>query len=382
MTTLNNLPLLSLSLVIPRLGAWTADVEVDSDTDVTGAVTLDLEGRVWRGTVVRGAVHLGRWSGRIVGGAGGLLGELPPVALAGTTLRAVLEEALRAAGETIATSAAALDVAVARWHRTRATGDIAVAEVARYAGMSWRVLADGTVWVGAETWATITVRDVDVMGREPVTGCTELAGDAALDLAPGQTVTLDGTAVRIGAVTHRLDGVALRTTVLEEREDVAGGRLMAAFEAVVRRITRRLDYTGCYSATVVQQRASGRLDLRPEDPRRPSCADVPYRTLPGLTVEIPAGSLVSFTYENADPRRPVVVLWEPSTSAGRWTIYGGTHGAARSGHAVRVTIPTGTVEVANPLYPGTPGAPPTIPNAAPISLDGTITEGTDLLRLP
>ena len=157
---------------------------------------------------------------------------------------------------------------------------------------------------------------------------------------------------------------------------------MAAFEAVVRRITRRLDYTGCYSATVVQQRASGRLDLRPEDPRRPSCADVPYRTLPGLTVEIPAGSLVSFTYENADPRRPVVVLWEPSTSAGRWTIYGGTHGAARSGHAVRVTIPTGTVEVANPLYPGTPGAPPTIPNAAPISLDGTITEGTDLLRLP
>lgn len=375
MTTLNAQPLLALSLVIPRLGAWTADVEVDSDTDVTGAVTLDLEGRVWRGTVVRGAVHLGRWSGRIVGGAGGLAGELPPVALAGTTLRAVLEEALRAAGETIATSAAALDVAVARWHRTRATGDIAVAEVARYAGMSWRVLADGTVWVGAETWATQTVSDFDVMSREPVTGCTELAGDTALDLSPGRTVTLDGTAVRIGAVTHRLDGVALRTSVLEEREDVAGGRLMAAFEAVVRRITRRLDYTGVYSATVVQQRASGgTLDIRPIDPRRPSCRDVPYRTLPGLVVEIPAGATVSFTYDDADPRKPIVTLWEPSTLAGKWSVNGGTARAAREGDSVSVTLDTGALIPA--LSPGGP-----LP-AAPTNITGTITSGTGVLRLP
>lgn len=384
MTTLNNLPLLSLSLVIPRLGAWTADVEVDSDTDVTGAVTLDLEGRVWRGTVVRGAVAYGRWSGRIVGGAGGLAGELPPVALAGTTLRAVLEEALRASGETIAPSAAALDVAVARWHRTRATGDIAVAEVARTAGMPWRVLADGTVWVGAETWATITVRDVDVMGREPVTGCTELAGDAALDLAPGRTVTLDGYVVRIGAVTHRLDGVALRTSVLEEREDGAGGRLMAAFEAVVRRITRRLDYTGCYSATVVQQRASGRLDLRPEDPRRPSCADVPYRTLPGLTVLIPAGSLVSFTYENADPRRPVVVLWEPSTVATRWSVNGSTTKAARDGEAVNSSTAMDTWITAVSTLLNTPGVVTGSVGAVtpPPGAIGAVSGGSDVVRIP
>jgi len=346
MTTLNAQPLLALSLVIPRLGAWTADVAVDSDTDVTGAVTLDLEGRIWRGTVVRGAVAFGRWSGRIVGGAGGLQRELPPVAFAGTTHRAVFDETLRAAGETAAAIEADLSAPLNRWHRVRQTGDVTIAEIARATGLSWRVLSAGFVWLGVESWVAVTPRDVDVMSREPITGCYELAGDAALDLEPGTTVTLDGTSVRIGAVTHRLDGVALRTSVLEEREDVAGGRLMAAFEAVVRRITRRLDYSGVYSATVVQQHASGRLDLRPEDPRRPSCADVPYRTLPGLTVEIPAGSLVSFTYENADPRRPVVVLWEPSTEATRWAVNGSSKQLARTDDTTAngklVFGPTGT----------------------------------------
>ena len=376
MTTLNGQPLLALHLVIPRVGAWTADVEVDSDAGPAdgAAAALDLEGRVWRGTVVRGAAPYGRWSGRIVGGAGGLARELPPVALANTTLRAVLEEALRAAGETVAPTADALTAAVARWHRTRAPGSTAVAEVARAAGLPWRVLADGTVWLGAETWAALTVADVDVMGREPVVGCTELAGDAALDILPGRTVTLDGAAVRVGGVTHRLDGVALRTSVLEEREDVAGGRLMAAFEAVVRRITRRLDFSGSYAATVVQQRADGTLDLRPEDPRRPSCTAVPYRTLPGLAVEIPAGSRVCFTYEDADPRRPVVALWEPTTSAGKWTVYGGTHRAAREGHSVSVTLGIGALIPA--LSPGGP-----LP-AAPTDITGTITQGADELLIP
>ena len=407
MTTLNGQPLLALHLVIPRVGAWTADVEVDSDAGPAdgAAATLDLEGRVWRGTVVRGAAPYGRWSGRIVGGAGGLARELPPVALANTTLRAVLEEALRAAGETIAPTADTLTAAVARWHRTRAPGSTAIAEVARAAGLPWRVLADGAVWVGAETWAALIVADVDVMGREPVVGCTELAGEAALDIAPGRTVTLDGVAVRVGGVTHRLDGVALRTSVLEEREDVAGGRLMAAFEAVVRRITRRLDFSGSYAATVVQQRADGTLDLRPEDPRRPSCSAVPYRTLPGLTVEIPAGSRVCFTYEDADPRRPVVVLWEPTTSAGRWTLYSGTRRAARIDDTTANGSVTATVAptVPPPPLPAPPtndvtltytapggatstitltGLPASVAASGSHALVGKITSGTDLLRLP
>lgn len=313
MTTLAGHPLLRLSLVIPRTGAWTADVEVDTDEALTGRVDLELEGLTWRATIVRGAVAYGRWSGRLVG-AGGLLTELDPLAQASTTLGGVLAEVLREAGEMAAVTDADLTAVVPRWHRSRTTAAQEVAEVALRAGLSWRVLASGAVWVGADAWATASPgADVDVLDRDPTLGRYELAGADALRLEPGTTVTLDGASVRVGAVTHRLEGVALRTTVLEEQSETVADRLWAGFVAVVLRITRRFDRTGSYAATVVQQNTDGTLDLQPEDARRPSCQRVPYRTLPGLTVQIPAGSRVAFTYEDGDPRRPLVTLWDPST---------------------------------------------------------------------
>ncbi|MDB4929455.1 MAG: hypothetical protein JWM10_1939 [Myxococcaceae bacterium] len=383
MTTLAGHPLLALSLVIPRVGAWTADVEADTDQDLTGLVDLVVEGRVWRATVVRGAVAFGRWSGRLVG-AGGLLRELAPLALASTTLRGVLDELLRESGEAIAPAVGDLSAAVPRWHRTRATGQQEVAEVALRAGMTWRVLADASVWVGAETWPDAALGpDVDVLDRDPVVGRYEIAGADAVDVRPGTLVQLragDGdTFVRVGAVTHRLEGAALRTSVLEEQQETAAGRLWAALEAIIHRATRRYDRTGSYAATVVEQRADGTLDLQPEDPRRPSCQRVPYRTLPGLAVQVPAGARVCFTYDDGDPRRPVVTLWEPTTSAGKWTLYGGTHRAAREGHSVEVTIPTGAVQITNPAIPA---VPPTIPNPGPLTFTGRITDGAAEFLIP
>ena len=55
----------------------------------------------------------------------------------------------------------------------------------------------------------------------------------------------------------------------------------------------------------------------------------------------------------------------------RLVVASGTHPAARQGHAVSVTIPAFTVTAAD-------GSP----NATPITLTGTITEGTDVLHLP
>ncbi|MDO9016682.1 MAG: hypothetical protein Q8S73_37890 [Deltaproteobacteria bacterium] len=383
MTTLAGHPLLSLSLVIPRTGAWTADVEVDTDEALTGVVDLALEGRVWRATVARGSVAFGRWSGRLVG-AGALLAELAPLAQASTTLRGVLDEVLRETATTLAPGVGDLSATVARWHRSATTGAQELAEVALRAGMSWRVLADATVWVGPETWDAADVgADVEVLDRDPVLGRYELAGADALDIRPGTIVQLregaSDTFVRVGAVVHRLEGVALRTSVLEEQQETTAGRLWAAFVAVVLRITRRFDRTGSYAARVVAQNADGTLDLQPDDARRPSCQRVPYRTLPGLAVEIPAGARVSYTYEDGDPRRPLVTLWEPSTAAGKWTLYGGTHPAARQGHAVQVTIPAGAVHVTNPAIPA---VPPTIPSPGPITLSGTITAGTATFLLP
>ena len=160
-------------------------------------------------------------------------------------------------------------------------------------------------------------------------------------------------------------------------------RFKASLTELVERVMRRVRYLGLDVAVVVAQQPDGRLELAPEDTTIPGMVDVPIRHgLPGVTaVSVAPGARVRVGFDGGDPKRPYAVLWDAG-NATSVTFNGGTHEAARKGHAVQVTIPVGTVHVTNPAFPATPGAPPTIPNAAPITLDGTITEGAGVLRLP
>lgn len=374
-TTLAGHALVALVLTIPRLGVWVADATIDAAEAPTGAVDLVLEGRTWRGTVLHGGVEQERWRGRVVGGAGGLARILGPATYADTDLRTVLTETLRDAGEVLSADAGDLSASVARWARAAAPAGHTVADVAQAAGYAWRVRPDGSVWVGVETWEALALgTDLDVMPRDPRAGRHELAGGAALDVVPGRIVTLDGASVRVDAVEHRLDGEALRTVALEARATDAPNRLLGAVESIVRRTMRHTGYHALHPARVVAQDGDGGpLDVEPDDPLVQIPRRVPFRTLPGLAVTVPAGARVLVGFEGGDPRRPYAGLWELGTVT-KLVLNGGSHGAAREGHAVRVTIPVGTVLVSSPSGP--------VPNASPIPLDGTIIEGASALLLP
>lgn len=149
-------------------------------------------------------------------------------------------------------------------------------------------------------------------------------------------------------------------------------KLLDALGRLVDHLTRRVDYLALYPCVVVAQRADGTLDLTPEDTRLPPPQGVPMRTLRGLSVEVTAGARVLMGFEAGDPSRPVALLWELG-SATVVRVNSGTHRAAREGHSVSVTIPTGAVLI------DSPGGPVT--NPAPITLSGTITAGTDSLRI-
>lgn len=374
--TCNGRAVLRARITEPRVGMWVMDLDVDGDEAVTGSVTVEAAdaGVAWVGAVLRGAVDEGRWRGRIVGGSGGLWRPVPARAFRDAVLSDVARITLYEAGEQIDGDADALTAAAPWWLRAEQAAALTIADVARAAGLSWRVTRAGTVWIGSETWPTATLgADVVVSSIDPHTGRVTLGSDA-WGVLPGTTVTLpDLGDTRIGLVETRLEGDVLTTVLTTEPTESPAGRLAEAFDNAVRRVTRRYDRAGLYPCTVVAQRADGSLDLVPDDPTLPSCAGVPYRSLPGVAVEVPAGARVLLGCEGMDPRRPVATLWEPDELT-RLVVAGGEHPAARQGHAVEVTLPMGALIPA--LAPGGP-----LP-AAPLTLTGTITGGTDVLRLP
>lgn len=370
--TLNGLRVTSVSLAIPRIGAWTADVAVDTPDAITGAAVLAIDGASWFGEVVRGGVYAGSWHGRIMGGSA-LLERLPATALRGATLALVLGEVLRVTGLSLASTSGALDAAAPRWHVREAPAAHVVGDVARAAGYAWRMLADGSLWLGVETWPTVTpAAPVDVIDEAPAVGRLVLAGDV-LRALPGVTLSLPRRdPVRVGYVELRGTPDELRAVVLTEREGdpaaASGGRLLAAFEAIVARIMRRVDCHARYDARVVAQRADGTLDVVPDDARVPSAQAVPYRSLPGVAYEVPAGARALLGYVNGDPARPFVDLFEQGSSVTRIKLGGGTSKAARQGDGVSVTVPAGAFGSGIP--------------SAPVTLTGSITDGSSALRLP
>lgn len=216
--TLKGTPVFQGVICIPRVGAWTADVSVDRDTAVTGACTLAIDGGLnLQGTVAMGGVWLGTAHLQVVGGANGLGRTARPQHYRQTTLRAVLGDLLATAGERLAASAdpGTLALSLPMWATiAQPIGRMVAAlleDTRLPAATAWRVLPDGTVWVGQETWpdsGLVNLTDYQDLAEAPEEGTVEL-GVEAPRLLPG--TTLGGR--RVSYVEHRLTGEGARTCV-------------------------------------------------------------------------------------------------------------------------------------------------------------------------
>lgn len=209
--------LLRASIAMPLSGVWSAELEVDTDEAITGAVTIEADGAViFRGTVVDGDVSHGQWRGRIVGGAGGLRATLPALAYLNATRADVVRDALSEAGESLASTSGDLTAAVARFHRAEGAAARAIDATATALGYAWRVFADGTVWLGPEAWAAASEASITLVARDPSQRRYTLGGDV-LALRPGQLLQLRDEGadvfVRLGPVRLDLEPDAFTATV-------------------------------------------------------------------------------------------------------------------------------------------------------------------------
>lgn len=289
-------------IVMPLSGAWTATVQLDAEVKLPTALALTYKGQTWSCALVEGGVYGGRYLARLVGGTHGLRKKLPAKWYRDATVRAILDDLARESGETFSTSIlpSTLDRILPTWTRQEGSTGGAIGELAEALSMTWRVLRDGTVWLGVETWPEVSGQYV-ITDERPQNGRITVAPETAF-LFPGTTFR----GKKVTEVEYSIKADSIRVNVLLESSGLA-----SIFEAIVKFFTRSDQYRAAYFGRVVTQNDDGTLDIELETTVVPSPTKVPIRYgVPGISALVKPDARVAVTYEDGDSRRPVATVWD------------------------------------------------------------------------
>jgi len=201
------------NISLPRIGAWHADIWVDNADGLEGKVTVDVGGELdLVGTVNRGLAYQGITQLRIVAGGDGLRKPAKPKHYRAPSIRTVLADLAADAGEIVASSADATVLAMGMnfWTtHARATGQMVAALVQNApAETAWRILANGELWIGPETWPDSGIEEWVEISEDGCNDVVEVGLDAPV-LVPG---TLLGDR-KVDHVQHRIDPGSVRSLV-------------------------------------------------------------------------------------------------------------------------------------------------------------------------
>lgn len=203
------------SIELPRIGPWRADLRVDSPAAITGPVEIRIgKSDVLKGTIVHGrsVMYEGYFRARVAAGGAGMRVKVNPKHYTSPTLRNVLSDLCADAGEAISSTAdsATLLTQFAHWTTMGMEAGLAIRLLMESApsGTVWRMLADGTLWVGQETWPVSRVTDFREVAQTPEDAVVEVGLEEPF-LLPG--TTLGGR--KLDQVNIEITGGKVKTTV-------------------------------------------------------------------------------------------------------------------------------------------------------------------------
>jgi hypothetical protein len=202
-------------ITVPFGGIWTVDVAIDQQVTVTnGAALVQLGALSLTGTIFRAGDFTGTGVFRVVGGAGGWQGQLPPkfyrgAGSAGLKLSSVLNDTARAVGETVKIDT---DVSIGSAY-ARGAGP-AVRALNSLVG-PWWMRFDGVTEVGTRATPTI-ISPFEVIpdGTNLALGRIVIATDNPEDWVPGSLFSSPTLAQRsVTSIVHYLEPNKVRTVV-------------------------------------------------------------------------------------------------------------------------------------------------------------------------
>lgn len=307
--TANGASIQSLEVTFPFRGAWLAKVEADADDPATFVGTVTIESGATRliGTALRpGSDPGGQTTLKIVGGAGRLAETIPAASYGVTDVGDVVKAILAAVGErlSVAADVATLALPMQRWNRSKGDAASCLSAVAKANGFSWRVLDDGSVWVGVDAFAE-TSADVELVASKPSEGTVEVADDD-LAIRPGQSFQ----GARIYEVSTVLGPKATRSTLTTTE---GGGRIARADAAKAKRQLEEagFPFAKTYAGIVTSQNADGTVEVKIDDGKDVhSQSKVPLRHgIHGVTrLDLAPQAQVVLGFDDGDPQKPYAAL--------------------------------------------------------------------------
>jgi hypothetical protein len=352
-------PILVVEVTMPSTSAWHATLDIDTEEEPSGPFVFRIGAVEFRGTVVPGrSGHFGgRTKLRVVGGAGGLSKKLKARNYSGgiTTVRQVLDDILRESGEALSSQADAgiLGRQIPAWHRTEQETNRALTMLCDKVGANWRVLRDGTIWVGIDTWPEVTPEG-ELVDEDWADGVITVSSDDATGV-PG--VTISGQ--QIEQVVHRMDRSGIRT-------DFYARSPKSMLSKFLRPLRTEIDYTKKYRCRVAAQNADRTLQLVPDDPKMKGQGldRVPIRVgLPGFKILAKPGARCNLGFENGDPSQPYATDWDENSDLVSIELKDALGALARVGSTVECFLPY------------TPAPLPGPPGALPLKINGIVVTG-------
>jgi hypothetical protein len=390
LVTLGNARVRRMSLTVPNVGVWCADIELSEAPELAdgAAVELHIGATTWRGTVApgeNGAFALTRKC-MVRGGAGAWSRTLPAKHYHndfGVRAQLIAEDLCRETGETLGSFVPASERLGVDYVRQAATDFTAAGTLSDViGGVPWWVAQDGTTSVGLRPATQVNSDAYELLAYDPRLRMATL-GVADSNIAPiqiGATLVderLDRAAV-IREYTVELEESKLRVQAYCGGDDRAAGNLAQLMTSIVRRIMdERL--TGRFRYRVVNMRTDGRVDLQAVN-RASGVPDLQFIAMwPGVAgahAELTPGAEVLVEFIEGDRAKPILTGFGGKQAPGFvpvGIVFGGsTSAAARVGDVVAVA----------PATPVPPATPQTITLAGAGAGAGTYTFSFSPVAVP
>lgn len=382
----NNFPIIECHLTMPKIGAWLAsDVLIDSPLEfkIGDNVVMQFLDQTFNGTIIDTGVFKQFQMCTIVGGTGKMPDYLVSKSYNSIPLGQVVKDIARATGHVVSDTSNVdlLNSYLLRWSLLKLQASLAITKLLEPSISLWRILPDGTLWVGKETYAPLNPDDFLIIEKFPEQGRWNIYNESYL-IQP--LTSLDG--INIQQVEYYLKENDLTMSVF----------FTDTFGDSIDNLTNQDDnilYNSIYRCQVVQQHSDGTVDLLPNpsnDVIKNGFSSVPIiYPLPGMKITVPTNTICFVQFANGDPQYPRVFAWEntpslpspPTDASSVEIIHATAKAAARKYDTVEIgtLIITGT-GVANytftPTVQGVPGVPVTAIVGTPLTLSGDISGGS------